>query len=62
MPEILFLIVEYIATVFPLLGYALEELLITMSGGDWGCGATAQLFFAGDETAACEFVNSLPKA
>lgn len=36
-----------------------EEIVIAFFGGDWGCGATAELLFGGDEVRACRFINAL---
>lgn len=59
MLEILFIVAEMLSTVAPLFGAAMEEMLVTLSGGDWGCGATAELLFNGDYVTACNALNAL---
>ena len=59
MPETLFAVADLFSSVAPLFGATLEEVLITLSGGDWGCGATAELLFNGDTIAACRALNVL---
>lgn len=59
MPEILFAVADLFGSVAPLFSAALEEVLITLSGGDWGCGATADMWFNGDTIAACNALNTL---
>ena len=61
MPEILFVLASFLFdNGFQLLGASLHEILVTMSGGDWGCGAVSELLFRGNDVAACEWLNSLP--